>query len=152
MFSRSALFSVFTLSLAIAFVFPHVFVAAQTSPDSNERPGDEVRPTRRSIPASRRRGSDETEQIKDKRVEEIRNQIFQSQQVKTMCQNYFNKIGFELTGDKLRILTGNNLCAHTITQEVLQPQLSNGKIRTYEYTGDREDLIVTLVERSSELR
>lgn len=151
MFSRPAFFSIFTLSMAIALGFPHA-LAAQTKPGSTERPGEAAQPTRRSIPAPRRRGSDDNEQIKDKRVEAIRNQIFQSQQVKTMCQNYFNKIGFELTGDKLRILTGNNLCAYTITQEVLQPQLDKGKIRTYEYTGDREDLIVTLVDRSSGLK
>lgn len=151
MFSRTAFFSIFTLSIAIALGFPHA-LSAQTTPGSNEQSGEESRPTRRSIPAPRRRGSDENQQIKDKRVEEIRNQIFQSQQVKTMCQNYLNKIGFELTGDKLRILTGNNLCAYTITQEVLQPQINKGKIRTYEYTGDREDLIVTLVERGSGIR
>ena len=54
-----------------------------------------------------------------------------------------NDIEYQFFSDKLRIETSNNICAFTIIKAVIQPQLAEGKIRTYEYTGDREGVIVT---------
>lgn len=133
MFSRQAIRSIFIFSLAMNFVSFNDFVIAQPSNDSN-------RPSRPSAPPIRR--SPPPQPQEDQRVKNIKDQIIQDQQVKTMCSNYFNNITFESLSDKLRIDTGDNLCAYTIIKEVLEPQLNTGKIKTYEFTGDREGVIV----------
>ncbi|HCF26054.1 MAG TPA: hypothetical protein DEV81_02255, partial [Cyanobacteria bacterium UBA11049] len=120
------------------------------SRDSIERSNDSdlpssnlERPTRPSTPPIRRSTPSQPEQ-EDKRVKDIRDQIVGNQEVKKMCSQIINNIKFEVTSrDKLLITTRNNSCAYTIMQAVLQPQLSAGKIRTYEYSGDRENVIVT---------
>ena len=133
MFSRQAIRSAFIFGLVVNCVLFNDFVIAQPSNDSE--------PSRRSAPPIRRSLPPKPEE--DKRVKDIKDQINQNKQVKVMCSNYFNNITFELVSDKVRVDTGNNFCAYTIIKEVLQPQLSTGKIRTYELTGDREGVIVS---------
>ena len=133
MFSRQAIRSAFIFGLVVNCVLFNHFVIAQPSNDSE--------PSRRSAPPIRRSLPPKPEE--DKRVKDIKDQINQNKQVKVMCSNYFNNITFELVSDKVRVDTGNNFCAYTIIKEVLQPQISLGKIRTYELTGDREGVIVS---------
>lgn len=134
MFIRSAIRSAFIVGLAINCVLFNHFVIAQPSNNSDQ-------PSRRSAPPIRRSLPPKPEE--DKRVKDLKDQINQNKQVKVMCSNYFNNITFELVSDKVRVDTGNNFCAYTIIKEVLQPQISLGKIRTYELTGDREGVIVS---------
>jgi len=149
-FIRQAIGSILIFGLTISFVSPNAFVWAQTSRDSIERSNDSDRPSsnserpiRPSTPAIRRSTPSQPEQ-EDKRVKDIREQILGNQEVKKMCSQIINNIKLELTSrDKLLITTRNNSCAYTIMQAVLQPQLSAGKIKTYEYSGDRENVIVT---------
>ncbi len=143
MFIRQAIRSILIFGLAISFVSPNAFVWAQTSRDSIERSNDSDRPSSNSDRPIRRSAPSQPEQ-EDKRVKDIREQILGNQQVKNMCSQIINNIKLELTSrDKLLIATRNNSCAYTIMQAVLQPQLSVGKLRTYEYSGDRENVIVT---------
>lgn len=134
MFSRQAIRSALIFGLVVNCVLFNHFVIAQPSNDSEQ-------PSRRSAPPIRHSPPPEPED--DKRVKDIKDQITQNKQVKVMCSNYFNNITFELVSDKVRVDTGNNFCAYTIIKEVLQPQISLGKIRTYELTGDREGVIVS---------
>ncbi len=143
MFIRQAIRSILIFGLAISFVSPNAFVWAQTSRDSIERSNDSDRPSSNSDRPIRRSAPSQPEQ-EDKRVKDIREQILGNQEVKKMCSQIINNIKVELTSrDKLLITTRNNSCAYTIMQAVLQPQLSVGKLRTYEYSGDRENVIVT---------
>ena len=143
MFIRQAIRSILIFGLAISFVSPNAFVWAQTSRDSIERSNDSDRPSSNSDRPIRRSAPSQPEQ-EDKRVKDIREQILGNQEVKKMCSQIINNIKVELTSrDKLLITTRNNSCAYTIMQAVLQPQLSAGKLRTYEYSGDRENVIVT---------
>jgi hypothetical protein len=142
-FIRQAIRSILIFGLAISFVSPNAFVWAQTSRDSIERSNDSDRPSSNSDRPIRRSAPSQPEQ-EDKRVKDIREQILGNQEVKKMCSQIINNIKVELTSrDKLLITTRNNSCAYTIMQAVLQPQLSVGKLRTYEYSGDRENVIVT---------
>ena len=152
-FIRQAIRSILILGITTNFVFPNAFAWAQTSKNSIERTNDSDlpsgnlnRPSRRSTPARRSTPTEQPEQS-DKRVKAIQNEIMGNQKVKNMCSANINNMKFELTSrNKLLITTRNNSCSYTIMQEVLQPQLSAGKIRTYEFTGDREDVIVTLLD------
>lgn len=116
--------SIFILSIGLAVVSPNAFVSAQKSQPDLERANQKSQPYL-------------------ERVNNIKSQIFQAQKVKTMCADV-RSINFNLKGDKLRIITGNHLCSYTIVQEVLQPQLSAGKIQTFEFSANQEDVIVTL--------
>lgn len=154
MFIRQAIRSILILGITMNFISPNAFVWAQTSNNSIEQPNDSdqpssdfKRPVRRSTPPVRRSTPPEQLEQSDKRVKAIQEAILGDQEVKNMCSTSLNNIKFELTSrNKLLITTRNNSCSYTIMQEVLQPQLSAGKIRTYEFTGDREDVIVTLLD------
>jgi hypothetical protein len=130
--------------VAIALIsFPTIVAAQTSSPTPDDSPSFE--PPRRT---PRRTTSPPPEPAKppeqyQKKIEDIKNKVSSNKEVKTMCNNYLNQIKYQFYGDKLRIDTGNNNCAFTIIKTVIQPQLSEGKIRTYEYTGDREGVVVT---------
>jgi hypothetical protein len=134
---------ILTSIAAIAFLSFPALVAAQTnSPSPNN--GSSFEPPSRiprnpSAPAA---ATEPPEQYKQK-IEDIRNQVNSNKEVKAICADYMNDIEYQFLSDKLRIETGNNSCAFTIIKAVVQPQLTEGKIRTYEYTGDREGVIVT---------
>lgn len=153
-FIRQAIRSILILGITMNFVSSSAFVWAQTSKDSIERTNDSDRPSsdlnrpsRRSTPPIRHSTPTEQPEQSDKRVKAIQNEILGNQEVKNMCSANINNIKFELTSrNKLLITTRNNSCSYAIMQKVLQPQLSAGKIRTYEFTGDREDVIVTLLD------
>ena len=138
MFIHQAMRSIFVFSLVTICVSFNSFVIAQTLNGSGQTPNS-ASPSRRSTPTYRR---PTTETEEDKRVKDIKSQITQNKEVKTMCSNYFNNITFESTSNQLRIDTGNNFCSYTIVKEILEPQLNTGKLRTYEFTGDREGVIV----------
>lgn len=136
---RSILISIF----AIAFLSFAEFVAAQTgfpTPDNSPsfEPPSSI-PRNPSPPAAPPEPPEQYEQ----KITEIKNQVNSNKEVKTICADYMNDIEFKSVSNKLRIDTGNNSCAFSIIKEVVQPRLTEGKIRTYEYTGDREGVIVT---------
>lgn len=135
LFGRQSIFSIFIFSIVLNFVFPYVLVTAQSSPSVQQSPNNQ--PTK-----PRRTPSTKAPQPEDKRATAMRREISQNKEIIIMCPNLKN-IKFESTGNKLRIITRDQQCSYTIIQEVLQPQLNVGKIRTYEFTGDREDVIVT---------
>lgn len=140
MFIHQATRSIFIFSLIINCLSFNTFVIAQPSTDSGQPSPDSTPARRRPTPIYRR---PTTPPEDDQQVKDVKSQITQSKQVKTMCSNYFDNITFEsTTSNQLRIDTGNNFCAYTIVKEVLEPQLNTGKIRTYEFTGDREGVIV----------
>ncbi len=141
MLIRQAICSIFLFTLAINFVSFNDFVIAQPSNDSGQPSPNSAQPSPDSAPPIRRSPPAQPEE--DQRTKGIKDQIIQNKQVKIMCSNYFKNITFESLSDSLRVDTGNNLCAYTIIKEVLEPQLKTGKIRTYEYTGDREGVIVS---------
>ena len=139
MFIHQATRLIFTFILIINCLSFNTFVIAQPSSDSGQPSPDSPPARRRTTPIYRR----STPPEEDKQVKDIKSQITQNKQVKTMCSNYFNNITFESTAtNQLRIDTGNNFCAYTIVKEILEPQLNIGKIRTYNFTGDREGVIV----------
>ena len=74
---------------------------------------------------------------------DIRGLVSSNQQVQQMCADIGGEIQFEVETDRLRINTGDHQCSYKIIQEVLQPQLDEGKIKTYEFSGDQEDVIVS---------
>jgi hypothetical protein len=133
---------ILTSIAAIAFLSFPALVAAQTTPTPDNSPSSE--PPRRSPrnPSAPPEPPKPPEQY-EKKIEDIKNQVSSNKEVKTICADYMNDIEYQFFSDKLRIETTNNSCAFTIIQEVIQPQLTEGKIRTYEYTGDREGVIVT---------
>jgi hypothetical protein len=134
-----------TLSLvtAIAFLlFPALVAAQTTSPSPDNSPSFEPPsriPRNPSAPAAPPKPPKQYE----KKIEDIRNQVSSNKEIRTICADYMNDIEYQFVSGKLRIDTGNNNCAFTIIKEVIQPQLTEGRIRTYEYTGDREGVIVT---------
>ncbi|MDV2996154.1 MAG: hypothetical protein N4J56_005808 [Chroococcidiopsis sp. SAG 2025] len=128
---------------AIAFLTLPTIVAAQsTSPNSDNSPSFEL-PRRTPRNPSRPAEPPAPPEEYEKKIEDIQNLVNSNKQVKTMCANYINDIEYQFYSNKLQIDIGNNSCAFTIIKEVIQPQLAEGKIRTYEYTGDREGVIVT---------
>lgn len=128
---------------AIAFLmFPKVVVAQSTSPEPGNSPSFEL-PRRTPRNPSRPADPPKPPDAYEKKIEDIKNLVSSNKQVKTMCADSMNDIEYQFFSDKLRIDTGNNNCAFTIIKEVIQPQLDEGRIRTYEYTGDREGVIVT---------
>lgn len=158
-FSYRAILSTFILSLGLAVISPHVLVLAQTSessqtseetnrkPPSNQTPESNQAPRRYRTPGSSttprpsiNSGSSSSNQT---RANDIQAQVFNNKQIKDYCQNIDADIEFELDGDQLQIITGNHQCSYKIVQEVLEPQLKQGKIKTYEFSGGQEDLIVS---------
>ncbi|MBD2307009.1 hypothetical protein H6G17_16025 [Chroococcidiopsis sp. FACHB-1243] len=128
---------------AIAFLALPTIVAAQsTSPKPDNSPSFEL-PQRTPRNPSRPAEPPAPPEEYEKKIEDIQNLVNSNKQVKTMCANYINDIEYQFLSNKLQIDTGNNSCAFTIIKEVIQPQLAEGKLRTYEYTGDREGIIVT---------
>lgn len=71
----------------------------------------------------------------------IQQQVLGNQQVQAMCKSIKN-IKFELEGDELLIITGDQSCSHTIMQQVLYSQVRDGKFRTYEFALNGKDIIV----------
>jgi hypothetical protein len=136
--------SILISTLAIALIsFPALVAAQTTSLQPDDSPS--FNPPRRRIPktpSSSNEPPKPPEQY-EKKIADIKDSIGGSKEVKTMCAEYMNDIEYQFDDDKLRINAGNNSCAFTIIKEVIQPQLAEGKIRTYEYTGDREGVIVT---------
>lgn len=135
--------SILILILAIASIsFPTVVAAQSSSADPASSPSLETprRTPRNSSPSAE---PPEPPEQYEKKIEDIKNSVSGSKEVKTMCANYLNGIKYQFDSDKLRIDAGNNSCAFTIIKEVIQPQLAEGKIRTYQYTGDREGVIIT---------
>jgi len=135
--------SILSLVTAIAFLsFPALVAAQKTSPSLDNSPSFEPPsriPRNPSAPAAPPKPPKQYE----KKIESIRNQVSSDKEVKTICADYMDDIKYQFLNDKLRIDTSNNSCAFTIIKEVIQPQLTEGRIRTYEYTGDREGVIVT---------
>ncbi|MGL5926731.1 hypothetical protein [Chroococcidiopsis sp.] len=128
---------------AIAFLTLPTIVAAQsTSPNSDNNPSFEL-PRRTPRNPSRPAEPPAPPEEYEKKIEDIQNLVNSNKQVKIICANYMNDIEYQFLSNKLQIDTGNNSCAFTIIKEVIQPQLAEGKIRTYEYTGDREGVIIT---------
>jgi hypothetical protein len=128
---------------AIAFLALPTIVAAQsTSPNSDNNSSFEL-PRRTPRNPSRPAEPPEPPEEYEKKIEDIQNLVNSNKQVKIICANYMNDIEYQFLSNKLQIDTGNNSCAFTIIKEVIQPQLAEGKLRTYEYTGDREGVIVT---------
>ncbi|NHC35672.1 hypothetical protein [Scytonema millei] len=128
---------------AIAFLTLPAIVAAQsTSPNSDNNPSFKL-PRRTPRNPSRPAEPPEPPEEYKKKIEDIQDLVNSNKQVKTMCANYINDIEYQFLSNKLQIDIGNNSCTFTIIKEVIQPQLAEGKIRTYEYTGDREGVIVT---------
>ncbi|OWY66804.1 hypothetical protein B7486_34650 [cyanobacterium TDX16] len=128
---------------AIAFLTLPTIVAAQsTSPNSDNNPSFEL-PRRTPRNPSRPAEPPAPPEEYEKKIEDIQNLVNSNKQVKIICANYMNELVYQFLSNKLQIDTGNNSCAFTIIKEVIQPQLAEGKIRTYEYTGDREGVIIT---------
>ena len=128
---------------AIAFLALPTIVAAQsTSPNSDNNSSFEL-PRRTPRNPSRPAEPPEPPEEYEKKIEDIQNLVSSNKQVKIICANYMNDIKYQFLSNKLQIDTGNNSCAFTIIKEVIKPQLAEGKLRTYEYTGDREGIIVT---------
>lgn len=128
---------------AIAFLlFPTVVAAQSTSPQPGNSPSFEL-PRRTPRNPSRSAEPPKPPEKYEQKIEDIKDLVGSNKQVKIICADYMNDIEYQFFSDKLRIDTGNNNCAFTIIKEVIQPQLAEGKIRTYEYTGDREGIIVT---------
>lgn len=131
---------IFTSIATISFLWFPALVAAQTTPSQDNSPSFEPPgriPRNPSAPAAPPKPPEQYE----KKIQNIRNQVSSDKEVKAICADYM--IEYQFFSDKLRIETGNNNCAFSIIQEVIQPQLTESKIRTYEYTGDREGVIVT---------
>lgn len=128
---------------AIAFLaFPTLVAAQSTSPKPDNSPSFEL-PRRTPRNPSRPAEPPEPPEDYEKKIEDIKDLVNGNKQVKMLCADYLDDIEYQFLSNKLQIDTGNNSCAFTIIKEVIQPQLAEGKIRTYEYTGDREGVIVT---------
>ena len=128
---------------AIAFLTLPTIVAAQsTSPNSDNNPSFEL-PRRTPRNPSRPAEPPAPPEEYEKKIEDIQNLVNSNKQVKIICANYMNELVYQFLSNKLQIDTGNNSCAFTIIKEVIKPQLAEGKLRTYEYTGDREGVIIT---------
>lgn len=79
----------------------------------------------------------------ESRANIIQARVAQTREIATMCQDVFDDIQYKLDGNNLLIITGDHQCSYQIVDQVLQPQLQAGTIKTYEFTGDQEDVIVT---------
>jgi len=131
-----------SIAAIACLVFPTVVAAQSTSPQPGNSPSFEL-PRRTPRNPSRPAAPPEPPDEYEKKIEDIKNLVSSNKQVKIICANYMNDIEYQFFSDKLQIDTGNNSCAFTIIKEVIQPQLAEGRIRTYEYTGDREGIVVT---------
>lgn len=122
---------------------------ASSSPSSSPSPeSEQFKPRSYREPSSYRRSprpsvDSGTSGAVEKVAGDIRGLVSSNQQVRQMCAEIGGEIEFEVETDRLRINTGNHQCSYEIVEEVLEPQLDEGKIRTYEFSGDREDLIVS---------
>lgn len=160
MYLSRLILSTLILSVGIAFISPNVLVLAQTSesdkkPESTQTPRNrtpEPNQTPRNQPPRYERGPryDTRPSVESgvsssnkKRATDIQSQVLRNQQVKNYCQDIRGDIEFELDGDQLEIITGDHQCSYRIIQEVLEPQLKQGRIKTYEFSGDQEDIIVS---------
>jgi acid phosphatase class B len=122
LFKRQVILSLFILSFSLSLILNNASYST-------------------SVSAQTSRLDEQKEQKNAKRAADIQDEISSNKQVATLCSNVRN-IDFKLTGDKLLIITGNHFCSYTIVKEILQPQLSVGKIKTYAFTGDQEDVLV----------